>query len=550
MEDRLALSTLTVTNNADSGPGSLRATIAAAANGDTIVFAHDLEGGTITLNSGALHLTKNLDIMGLGSDTLTVSGHDASRVFEVSGSATVTLSDLTVSHGKALTGGGIDNAGSLTLRNMTLANNQALGGLGGGAIVNESSASLTLTDSDLTGNRATAASASVDVFGGGLLNEGRATVTRSTFSGNQALGGGGSSFFGGSVGGAIDNFGGATLMVTDSSFTSNQALGAAGQGNFGIGGAIENNAGFDQTVPSMATINNSSFINNVASGADGVTGNGGALDNEGTGATMVLSNSVLVGNQSIGAAGGAEGRGGGILNVFGSNLTILSCWLANNRAAATGAVGTFLDGRGIGGGIDNEVNSTLTIRDSWLTGNQAIGGDGSTLVGANVGDGAGGGIDNGDASFGGATLTVIHCTISDNLARGGSTNAERGGTGQGGGISNVSGALTIMNSTVTGNVAQGGTGASSSQNGFGLGGGIATLVDATGSVMGSTLIGNAAIGATGASGGNGGLGVGGGISVGQMGGPDSSSLRLNDSTLDDNEALGGAGGTVAAAAPA
>ena len=36
MEDRTLLSTLTVTNNHDSGSGSLRAAIGAAASGDTI----------------------------------------------------------------------------------------------------------------------------------------------------------------------------------------------------------------------------------------------------------------------------------------------------------------------------------------------------------------------------------------------------------------------------------------------------------------------------------------------------------------------------------
>ena len=38
LEGRIVLSTLTVLNNADSGPGSLRAEIAAASSGDTIVF--------------------------------------------------------------------------------------------------------------------------------------------------------------------------------------------------------------------------------------------------------------------------------------------------------------------------------------------------------------------------------------------------------------------------------------------------------------------------------------------------------------------------------
>ena len=54
LEERTLLSTLTVVNTADSGPGSLRATIAGAAAGDTIVFNHALAGQTITLTSGEL----------------------------------------------------------------------------------------------------------------------------------------------------------------------------------------------------------------------------------------------------------------------------------------------------------------------------------------------------------------------------------------------------------------------------------------------------------------------------------------------------------------
>src|SRR5215472_7351937 len=46
LEDRWLPSTLAVTNNLDSGPGSLRAEIAAARNGDTIVFAPSLDGQT------------------------------------------------------------------------------------------------------------------------------------------------------------------------------------------------------------------------------------------------------------------------------------------------------------------------------------------------------------------------------------------------------------------------------------------------------------------------------------------------------------------------
>ena len=57
LEDRTLLSTLTVLNNHDNGPGSLRAAIAAAGSGDTIQFSSAVKGQTITLTSGELAIT-------------------------------------------------------------------------------------------------------------------------------------------------------------------------------------------------------------------------------------------------------------------------------------------------------------------------------------------------------------------------------------------------------------------------------------------------------------------------------------------------------------
>ena len=56
--------THTVTNLADSGPGSLRQTIATASASDFITFATN---GTITLTSGELLIEKNLNIIGPGT---------------------------------------------------------------------------------------------------------------------------------------------------------------------------------------------------------------------------------------------------------------------------------------------------------------------------------------------------------------------------------------------------------------------------------------------------------------------------------------------------
>ena len=91
LEDRTMLSSLTVRNIADSGPGSLRTAIDTAnTNGDptnTITFAPRLAGRTITLTSGELAITKSLDIVGLGKHRLTIKRSSA-RAPRASGSLT------------------------------------------------------------------------------------------------------------------------------------------------------------------------------------------------------------------------------------------------------------------------------------------------------------------------------------------------------------------------------------------------------------------------------------------------------------------------------
>src|SRR5262249_37845014 len=115
LEDRTLPSTLTVTNLLDSGDGSLRAEIAAAASGDTIVFDPSLKG-TITLTSGELAVATNLTIQGPGAGTLTVSGNNAQRGFHVLPNANVTISGLTIANGNVADfGAGIESEGSLTL---------------------------------------------------------------------------------------------------------------------------------------------------------------------------------------------------------------------------------------------------------------------------------------------------------------------------------------------------------------------------------------------------------------------------------------------------
>jgi hypothetical protein len=523
LETKDLLSVLTVTNNNDAGANSLRDTIAAAASGATIVFDPSLTGQTITLTSGQLDVTKNLSIQWLGTGALTVSGNDASRVFHIAGGVKVTLFGLTISHGKSSRGAGIDNAGKLTLQDCTVqscqANPVATTDLGGGGILNEAHAQLTMSNSLVSTNTASAASG-MDVFGGGLLNLGKAAISFTTFQNNQATGGSGTTFFGGSVGGGIDNFGGASLSVSNSQFASNQAVGAVGF--FGIGGALENNAGADLKHPSTAHITNCIFTDNLATGGDGSSGNGGALDNEGTGATMTLTGSTLTSNKAVGGAN---------------------------------ANGTSTLGEGLGGGIVNGFKGKLTVTSCLFTDNQAIGGDHSTptTTQPSTGAGAGGALVNGVG-----TATVSSSSFNNNLAQGGLTNAGPGGLAEGGAIENWGkllfpgaspGILHVISCSFQGNRAAAGTGGpgtNSVLSGQAFGGAIDSSFGGVAVVTGSTLAGNSTTGSNGGAGVTGGQAVGGAISVGNnalVGFSDQATLQVINCSLFGNLAQGGTGGT-------
>ena len=106
----------TVTSTANSGAGSLRDTIAAASDGDTIQFDAALNGQTITLTSAELVIDKNISISGPGPGLLSVSRDPQAspfRIFRVTPGHTVTIAGLTISNGLAQTpsdrGGGILN---------------------------------------------------------------------------------------------------------------------------------------------------------------------------------------------------------------------------------------------------------------------------------------------------------------------------------------------------------------------------------------------------------------------------------------------------------
>ncbi len=193
LEDRLVLSTLTVTSAGDEGPGTLRAEIGDAQAGDTIKFAASLDGQTISLTSGELAIGQNLTIKGPGAGLLDVDAGGTSRVFDVtSASAAISISGLTISGGNSEDGGGIlDQGGTLTLTSDTLTNDQAIGvnpgdTVQGGAVYITDSGTLTVKSSRFVNDLAQGAAAPTEGLRRSTAPAATATEARSTPTSVQA----------------------------------------------------------------------------------------------------------------------------------------------------------------------------------------------------------------------------------------------------------------------------------------------------------------------------------------------------------------------------
>ena len=414
LECRALLSTITVMNTNDAGPGTLRAAITQAdldATPDTILFAPAVTG-TISLLSVLPDLSASIDIEGPGSSDLTLARNPTAttnfRIFDVLSAAVVELSGLTITGGvdtgtgSAGFGGGIENSGSLSLIGVTLSGNTAgvnneVEGTGGGI---DNSGTLSISDSTISGNVA----AVVPVlpgeanggYGGAIYNTGTLSLSDTSFTGNSGEGGGG----------AILNSG--ELTVTDSTFTGNK-----GGGYESPAGAIGNSG--------SATVSGSTFADNTSDNGGGGISNSGtfsladstvagneAFNSQGAGVnnsgSMTISNSMFAGNSNQGAGGAIANSGG--LAISGSVFT-------GNVATSSLVAVIEVPNPGDGGGILN--GGTLSVTNSTFNGNSTNGGSGGAI-------------------YSGGTVSLTYVTMDDNSVSG------DGSTGGGVAIATSSGA--------------------------------------------------------------------------------------------------------------
>ncbi|HEV7646301.1 MAG TPA: choice-of-anchor Q domain-containing protein [Pyrinomonadaceae bacterium] len=441
-------------SEANALPGADIITLGAAAYTQTLFTPDDNSNA-----SGDWDITSDITINGAGQDATILQSsatfnNGSDRVLEVLFGASLTLTDVTVRHGRAYTpsgfaaGGGINNAGTLSLDRVTVRDNSAItmsGSSIGGGIFNQG-ASLTLNDSTITGNGVTGAF--VGGFGGGIGSSTSApatiVITNSSITGNflqavASVGSGGGLY----VGGFFD------LTATGSHFDSNSSLGE--QASEGGGARLVSVVG-----PSVFNITNCTFNGNaVRSTSTGATGGGLHLYTSSDTLTGTLDRVSINGNQTIGSG---VNRGGGLyVNPVGAaiNLDVTNSSISHNTNDGSRGGGVELSDRF----STTAASSTVNFTNTTISGNTAGTGNGG-------GSGSGGGAHI-EMTTGPMTVNFNFVTITDNFAitNGGGVfiapnhsslvvrNSIIAGNGAGSGGQDISGPFSSQDYNHIGNVA-------------------------------------------------------------------------------------------------
>ena len=343
-----------------------------SANKDTAVGACQAGSGddTIVLPKGStqtLTTVNNTNVVGYNglpaiTSTITIQGNDATirrahdapdfRIFYVDLGASLTLQETTVSGGRQViagahqpAGGAIFNVGTLNLIDSTIFGNAA--GFGGG-IFNFHGA-LRLTNSTISGNKATT------VSGGGVYNVyGAVNATNSTITENSAV-----------YGGAMNTrttitrsgecpiacthaYDQGPVILTKTTISDNTA-GQEGGGIFHIGGT--------------AKLVKSTLTGNSAGTTGGGVYTGNNVPSENTPLTELV-NSTVSGNSAT--------RGGGVYvsSLLPGSARVLNSTITQNSAQKGGGVYVESDG------------ASITFEQALISGNTASSTAGEVFVGA------------------------------------------------------------------------------------------------------------------------------------------------------------------------
>jgi len=394
--------------------------------------------------TGDLDIKGDLTIVGVNPATTIIQagttapdscGDCYDRVFHIFSGFSVTMTRVTIRHGRAEdgtstlsgeSGGGIKNQGNLHLINAIVTKNHAGNGYNSSILMG-----------GFGGN------------GGGIQNLGTLTAINSRITHNHA-GDGGSGWDGvnggfGGYGGGVYSGGDSVVSLTNTLVADNRAGdGGAGANSYELNGGDGGDGGHGGGI-SCGNCSLTLVLSSVMRNYSGLGGNGGTADGP-----------EFDGN---GGNAGNAGHGGGIhLDGSFAYATIFASWVHNNEASDGGLPGYALGSGSPGiGGIRGNGGGIYAIDDSqWSA-------TGSTISNNTARNGGG------TANYSGASAIVYNTTFSGNdtiYGNGGGIYAEDGtsmeltfstitentvsSSGDGGGFWHY-GTFTITNNIIAGN---------------------------------------------------------------------------------------------------
>lgn len=368
---------------------ALRQAIAAAPAGGTVDFGCE---GEIAIQSGSpVEILKDLTLDASGRQ-VSINGLGRTQIFFLSGGGQVTMRGLTLKGGNVSDPGAPNGGGAVFAANTTFAADSMrfVGNYSenqGGAVSTFGTfGGLMITDSEFLGNSVGCGNICANGGGGAIVHNGGrpAVIERTTFRENSMIGLG--------AGGAVlakftfqDNRTG-PLTVVDSVFEQNVANVLDLDPNVPSrgGGAI---AAFNHPL----TIQGSSFVENLAIAANGISARGGAVNIGGRDDLFPFKPASISDSTFVGNRVGGQGTFGGAVHSGLPPTEIVRSTIRGNEADNGGGVASFgaltvTDSRllentargsvnGTGGGIWSAEAAAVSGQVATISGTDVIGND-------------------------------------------------------------------------------------------------------------------------------------------------------------------------------
>ncbi|MCL2709360.1 MAG: fibronectin type III domain-containing protein [Planctomycetaceae bacterium] len=237
----------------------------------------ELTGGQLSININA-STRGSVTIVSLGTHALTIDGKEKSRIFAISGTATVVdLGGLELTNGRVdNTGGGINNNNAtVTMEKCTITQNRSDRG---GGINNENRGTMHVFNSYITGNTVRNRNASiVSRFGGGISNitNSKFYIMNSVIAGNliERVYGAGTGAARGVGGGGIFNEA-SEMTVVNCTIAGNYMRNTTESGNWSRGAGIHNRSTLTihNSIVARNAHNNSSTLYDIYQDSGKITG--------------------------------------------------------------------------------------------------------------------------------------------------------------------------------------------------------------------------------------------------------------------------------------